>query len=172
MRAIETNENKINNHAYFYSICEEDDFEQTDRNCWTGSAVGQYTQTVMGTGHDTQRYNPEVPLDESNERSTRLNELADKLVKLRSSIEVSGRLMRCDCTTFKLLYANRILQHGNVKLIRWGAQRQTATADRQHIQSQLTRNSRSPSSHDSKNRPVRRPPTRRTCRTTSTTTTG
>lgn len=53
----------------------------------------------MATGADTQRYNPEVPLEADQfGRSTRLNELADKLIKLRNTIEVSG----------SALYANAI----------------------------------------------------------------
>lgn len=68
---------------------------RTDDNCWTGAAVGDYTQTVMPTGVDTQRYNPEVPLEQDQQygRSTRLNELVDKLIKLRHTIEVSANFV-------------------------------------------------------------------------------
>lgn len=40
----------------------------------------------MTTGIDTQRYNPEVPLLESNTPPAKLNELVDKLLKIRKNI--------------------------------------------------------------------------------------
>lgn len=41
----------------------------------------------MSTGVDAQRYNPEVPLDaQSFTRTNKLNELVDKLIKLRHTI--------------------------------------------------------------------------------------
>ena len=69
----------------FYSVCEDDDIQRNDHNCWTGDRVGDYTQLVMAQGVDTQRYNPEVPL-EVNSQSTKLNELVDKLIKVRKNI--------------------------------------------------------------------------------------
>ncbi|XP_069967779.1 division abnormally delayed protein isoform X2 [Bactrocera oleae] len=68
-----------------HNVCEDDDIQRNDHNCWTGDRVGDYTQLVMAQGVDTQRYNPEVPL-EVNSQSTKLNELVDKLIKVRKNI--------------------------------------------------------------------------------------
>ncbi|XP_054732311.1 division abnormally delayed protein [Anastrepha obliqua] len=80
----------IDKSKEFYSniinnVCEDEDIQRSDHNCWTGDRVGDYTQLVMAQGSDTQRYNPEVPLV-SNSHSTKLNELADKLIKVRKNI--------------------------------------------------------------------------------------
>uniref|UniRef100_A0A0A1XKY6 Division abnormally delayed protein n=1 Tax=Zeugodacus cucurbitae TaxID=28588 RepID=A0A0A1XKY6_ZEUCU len=80
----------IDKSKEFYSnivnnVCEDEDIQRNDHNCWTGDRVGDYTQLVMAQGVDTQRYNPEVPL-EVNSQSTKLNELVDKLIKVRKNI--------------------------------------------------------------------------------------
>ncbi|XP_017488952.1 PREDICTED: LOW QUALITY PROTEIN: division abnormally delayed protein-like, partial [Rhagoletis zephyria] len=80
----------IDKSKEFYSnivnnVCEDDDIQRNDHNCWTGDRVGDYTQLVMTQGVDTQRYNPEVPLVPSSQ-STKLNELVDKLIKVRKNI--------------------------------------------------------------------------------------
>lgn len=82
---------------YSISICEEDDYEQAASNtkCWTGRTVGQYTQHVTGQG-ESHQYNPEVPLAPNqyqSGQSQRVNELVDKLIKLRHMIEVSTRVV-------------------------------------------------------------------------------
>lgn len=82
-----------NNEPFLYlticSMCEEHEFERTDRSCWTGQRVGDYTQTIMSPGVDTQRYNPEVPQDsQTYSKSANLNELVDRLIKLRHVIDV------------------------------------------------------------------------------------
>lgn len=80
----------FNLFRFLSSMCEEDEFERTDRSCWNGQRVGDYTQTIMSTGVDTQRYNPEVPHDsQTYTRSANLNELVDRLIKLRHVIDVS-----------------------------------------------------------------------------------
>lgn len=76
----------------FYSrivnnVCEDEDIQRSDRHCWTGDRIGDYTQVAMTSGVDAQKYNPEVPLvQHSYAQSTKLNELVDKLIKIRSSI--------------------------------------------------------------------------------------
>ncbi|TMW40673.1 hypothetical protein DOY81_014246, partial [Sarcophaga bullata] len=62
-----------------------EDIQRNDRHCWIGDRIGDYTQLVMTAGIDTQRYNPEVPL-EPNAQPTKLNELVDKLLKIRKNI--------------------------------------------------------------------------------------
>lgn len=69
------------------SVCEDEEYKRDDRHCWTGDRIGEYTQTVMSTGVDAQHYNPEVPLEKhSFDKSTKLNELVDKLIKLRHTV--------------------------------------------------------------------------------------
>ncbi|XP_065358934.1 division abnormally delayed protein [Calliphora vicina] len=80
----------IDKSKEFYSnivnnVCEDEDIQRNDRHCWIGDRVGDYTQLVMTSGIDTQRYNPEVPL-EPNAQPTKLNELVDKLLKIRKNI--------------------------------------------------------------------------------------
>ncbi|XP_004525364.1 division abnormally delayed protein [Ceratitis capitata] len=67
------------------NVCEDDDIQRNDHNCWTGDRIGEYNNLVMTPGVDTQRYNPEVPLT-PNSQSTKLNELVDKLIKVRKNI--------------------------------------------------------------------------------------
>ena len=71
--------------CFDYSVCEDEDIQRNDRHCWIGDRIGDYTQLVMTAGIDTQRYNPEVPL-EPNAQPTKLNELVDKLLKIRKNI--------------------------------------------------------------------------------------
>lgn len=76
----------------FYSkvvdnICEDEEYQRNDQHCWNGERIGGYTQNIMPMGVDTQRYNPEVPLTQDTySQSTKLSELVDKLIKLRSTI--------------------------------------------------------------------------------------
>lgn len=71
----------------FSSVCEDEEYKRDDRHCWTGVRIGEYTQTVMSTGVDTQRYNPEVPLEtHAYTKPNKLNELVDKLIKLRHTV--------------------------------------------------------------------------------------
>ncbi|KAM7357577.1 division abnormally delayed protein [Cochliomyia hominivorax] len=81
----------IDKSKEFYSnivnnVCEDEDIQRNDRHCWIGDRIGDYTQLVMTPGIDTQRYNPEVPLLETNTPPTKLNELVDKLLKIRKNI--------------------------------------------------------------------------------------
>jgi len=73
---------------YIHSHCDEDSTQNDDHLCWTGDRVGDYTQLLMTPGTDTQRYNPEVPWENESQLS-KLNELVDKLIKIRKSIGVS-----------------------------------------------------------------------------------
>uniref|UniRef100_A0A1A9UP57 Uncharacterized protein n=1 Tax=Glossina austeni TaxID=7395 RepID=A0A1A9UP57_GLOAU len=80
----------IDKSKEFYSnivnnVCEDEDIQRNDHHCWTGDRIGDYTQLVMTTGIDTQRYNPEVPL-EPDAQPNKLNELVDKLLKIRKNI--------------------------------------------------------------------------------------
>ncbi|XP_034483544.1 division abnormally delayed protein isoform X2 [Drosophila innubila] len=68
-----------------YNYCDEDFTQNDDHLCWTGDRVGEYTQLLITPGSDTQRYNPEVPLENQSQQS-KLNELVDKLIKIRKSI--------------------------------------------------------------------------------------
>lgn len=72
----------------FYSACAGPEYKPDDRHCWTGDKIGEYTQKVMSTGVDAQRYNPEVPSLDVNSfsRTSKLSELVDKLIKLRHTI--------------------------------------------------------------------------------------
>lgn len=79
----------LTNSLYFYfSACAGAEYKNDDHHCWTGEKIGQYTQKVMSTGADAQRYNPEVPSLDVNSftRSNKLSELVDKLIKLRHTI--------------------------------------------------------------------------------------
>lgn len=71
-----------------YSACAGPEYKSDDRHCWTGEKIGEYTQKVMSTGVDAQRYNPEVPSNDASaySRSTKSSELVDKLIKLRHTI--------------------------------------------------------------------------------------
>lgn len=72
------------------SYCEDNDFEQDDKNCWTGDRVSEYTNTVMPTGISSQKYNPEVPYSADEFTSNvEANELADKLTNLKQSISIA-----------------------------------------------------------------------------------
>ncbi|KAH8371817.1 hypothetical protein KR093_008982, partial [Drosophila rubida] len=71
-----------------YNYCDEDYTQHDDHLCWTGNRIGDYTQLLMTPSTDTQRYNPEVPLDNDSQLS-QFNELVDKLIKIRQSIGVS-----------------------------------------------------------------------------------
>lgn len=80
----------IDKSKEFYSnivnnVCQDDDVQQNDHNCWTGDRIGDYNKMIMTPGFDTQKYNPEVPY-ETNSQSTKLNELMDKLIKIRKNI--------------------------------------------------------------------------------------
>lgn len=66
------------------NFCNEQ-YSLEDRSCWTGDRYGDYTQLLIGPGLDSQRYNPEVPLRSSAQLTT-LNELVDKLIKIRKNI--------------------------------------------------------------------------------------
>ncbi|XP_068148714.1 division abnormally delayed protein [Drosophila tropicalis] len=68
-----------------YNFCDEEYTQNDDHMCWTGDRVGDYTQLLMTPGTDTQRYNPEVPW-ETQTQVSKLNELVDKLIKIRKSI--------------------------------------------------------------------------------------
>ncbi|KAH8307207.1 hypothetical protein KR044_007749 [Drosophila immigrans] len=68
-----------------YNYCDEDYTQTDDHLCWTGTRVGDYTQLLMTPSTDTQRYNPEVPWEKESQQS-QLNELVDKLIKIRQSI--------------------------------------------------------------------------------------
>lgn len=71
----------------FSRVCEDDDYSRSDKQCWTGDRIGEYKQTVMSIGVDAQRYNPEVPLEgHSYVKANKLNELVDKLIKLRHTV--------------------------------------------------------------------------------------
>ncbi|EDW36497.1 GL10347 [Drosophila persimilis] len=61
------------------------EYTTDDRLCWTGDRIGDYTQLLIDTGMDRQRYNPEVPWKTQTQVS-KLNELVDKLIKIRKSI--------------------------------------------------------------------------------------
>ncbi|XP_016991374.2 division abnormally delayed protein [Drosophila rhopaloa] len=54
-------------------------------HCWTGDRFGDYTQLLIDPGTDRQRYNPEVPFN-PNTQVSQLNELVDKLIKIRKSV--------------------------------------------------------------------------------------
>lgn len=70
-----------------FSVCEDEEQKQDDRHCWTGDRISDYTQTVLANGVDAQRYNPEVPLEQNAYAKTnKLNELVDKLIKLRHTV--------------------------------------------------------------------------------------
>lgn len=70
--------------SYFCSFCNEQRSRE-DHSCWTGDRFGEYNQLLIGPGMDTQRYNPEVPYN-SMTQASQLNELGDKLIKIRMSI--------------------------------------------------------------------------------------
>lgn len=74
----------------FPSYCEDNDFQQDDKSCWTGDRVGEYSNTVMPTGMSAQKYNPEVPYSSDEFRTNfEVNELADKLTNLKQSISIA-----------------------------------------------------------------------------------
>ncbi|KAH8415458.1 hypothetical protein KR222_000197, partial [Zaprionus bogoriensis] len=75
--------NIVNNY------CDDDYTQRDDHLCWTGDRVGDYTQLLMTAVTDSQRYNPEVPWD-SQSQNSELNELVDKLIKIRKSIGVAA----------------------------------------------------------------------------------
>ncbi|XP_016933033.3 division abnormally delayed protein [Drosophila suzukii] len=66
------------------NFCDEQHSHE-DRSCWTGDRFGDYTQLLINPGTDRQRYNPEVPFN-SNTQASQLNELVDKLIKIRKNI--------------------------------------------------------------------------------------
>lgn len=74
----------VNIHSY----CDDYEvFQQDDKDCWTGEAVGQYLQTVMEPGMTTQKYNPEVPYEGEGFRvNSQVNELVDKLIANRQKM--------------------------------------------------------------------------------------
>ncbi|XP_017071789.1 division abnormally delayed protein [Drosophila eugracilis] len=66
------------------NFCDEQ-HSREDHSCWTGDRIGDYTQLLISPGTDNQRYNPEVPFN-SKTQASQLNELVDKLIKIRKSI--------------------------------------------------------------------------------------
>ncbi|XP_017955034.1 division abnormally delayed protein [Drosophila navojoa] len=72
-----------------YNFCDEDYTQSNDHLCWTGDRIGDYTQLLIMPGEDRQRYNPEVPW-ENQSQLTKLNELVDKLQKIRKTIGVTA----------------------------------------------------------------------------------
>lgn len=70
---------------YLHSVCDDEDIQKSNRHCWMGDRVGDYTQLEMTPRTDTQRYNPEVPFEPSSQ-PTKFNELVDKLLKIRKNI--------------------------------------------------------------------------------------
>lgn len=73
-----------------HSYCEYSDFQQDDKQCWTGDRIGEYSNTVMPTGLSSQKYNPEVPYNADEFRSKfEVNELGDKLTNLKQSISIA-----------------------------------------------------------------------------------
>ncbi|XP_059620162.1 division abnormally delayed protein [Phlebotomus argentipes] len=77
------------------SICDDEEYEREDKGCWTGDRIGEYSHGVMPTGANSQKYNPEVPLENPYRANTKINELVDKLINLRQTV------------------ANAISQHSN-----------------------------------------------------------
>lgn len=71
-----------------FSFCDEEYTQGDDHLCWTGDRVGDYTQLLIMPGEDRQRYNPEVPWENQSQLS-KINELVDKLLKIRKSIGVT-----------------------------------------------------------------------------------
>ncbi|XP_017000009.2 division abnormally delayed protein [Drosophila takahashii] len=66
------------------NFCDEQRSRE-DHSCWTGDRFGDYTQLLISAGTDQQRYNPEVPFN-SKAQDSQLNELVDKLIKIRKNI--------------------------------------------------------------------------------------
>ncbi|KAH8258753.1 hypothetical protein KR038_007716, partial [Drosophila bunnanda] len=66
------------------NFCDEH-HSREDHSCWTGDRFGEYNQLLIGPGINAQRYNPEVPFN-SMAQGNQLNELVDKLIKIRQSI--------------------------------------------------------------------------------------
>uniref|UniRef100_A0A6B2EAU6 Putative heparin sulfate cell surface proteoglycan n=1 Tax=Phlebotomus kandelakii TaxID=1109342 RepID=A0A6B2EAU6_9DIPT len=77
------------------SICEDEEYEREDKGCWTGERIGEYSHGVMPSGANSQKYNPEVPLENLYGANAKINELVDKLINLRQTV------------------ANAISQHSN-----------------------------------------------------------
>lgn len=72
---------------YHFSLCDDDEYKRDDKNCWTGSYIGEYSQSPISTSISAQKYNPEVPYENSNTlRVTKLTELSDKLVDMQMQI--------------------------------------------------------------------------------------
>lgn len=72
--------------SVFCSICEDEEYEREDKGCWTGDRIGEYTHGVIATGANSQKYNPEVPLENPYRANTKINELVDKLINLRQTV--------------------------------------------------------------------------------------
>nr|BAB60703.1 Dally [Drosophila melanogaster] len=67
------------------NFCDEQQHSRDDHSCWSGDRFGDYTQLLINPGTDSQRYNPEVPFN-AKAQTGKLNELVDKLFKIRKSI--------------------------------------------------------------------------------------
>lgn len=70
-----------------------DEYKTDDRNCWTGNRISDYTNGIMSTGVDAQRYNPEVPLESHTYSHTKLDDIVDKLIKLKQMITTAVRIV-------------------------------------------------------------------------------
>jgi hypothetical protein len=69
-----------------FSLCEDDDYQRLDRDCWTGDHIGDYQHAIISI--HTQKYNPEVPMnsDANYPRDSKLYSLNDKLVNLKKMV--------------------------------------------------------------------------------------
>uniref|UniRef100_U5ESP5 Putative heparin sulfate cell surface proteoglycan n=1 Tax=Corethrella appendiculata TaxID=1370023 RepID=U5ESP5_9DIPT len=67
------------------SLCEDEDYQHTDKDCWTGDHMGDYTQSIIQI--NSQKYNPEVPFTTMDyPRDSKLHMLIDKLISLRNMV--------------------------------------------------------------------------------------
>lgn len=77
----------------FYSVCENDDSQPENQNCWTGDHIGDYSHTVI-LPH-SQKYNPEVPVTSTEmTRGSKLYALIDRLITLKNIVSKPVSSMR------------------------------------------------------------------------------
>ncbi|CRK92663.1 CLUMA_CG006270, isoform A [Clunio marinus] len=76
------------------SYCDDDRYQMQDRDCWTGSNLGDYTHKVMDI--HSQKYNPEVPTLQSI-NNDQLHQLNDQLITMKNMVNKQmTHLLRSD----------------------------------------------------------------------------
>lgn len=72
-----------------FRYCGDESYDRDDIHCWNGESVGKYTLQIVDIY--SQKYNPEIPELQNLNENKDFNELNDRLLSSRSSINKQVR---------------------------------------------------------------------------------